>query len=207
MKYRIGLTGGIGSGKSTVAALFSEHGVAIIDCDVISHQLTQPDGMAIPVIHRTFGSRYIRASGALDRTLMRELIFSDRTAKRQLEDILHPMIREQIAVHIENVQKYDPAPPYLMIVIPLLFETLGYMELIQRTLVVDCEEITQITRTMQRSGLDEQSVRAIMASQIMRSSRLQQADDIICNDGDLENLSQQVNRLHQFYLACSSGTN
>lgn len=207
MKYRIGLTGGIGSGKSTVAALFREHGVAIIDCDVISHQLTQPDGMAIPVIRRTFGSRYIRANGALDRTLMRELIFSDRTAKRQLEDILHPMIREQIAVHIENVQKYDPAPPYLMIVIPLLFETLGYMELIQRTLVVDCEEITQITRTMQRSGLDEQSVRAIMASQIMRSSRLQQADDIICNDGDLENLSQQVNRLHQFYLACSSGTN
>lgn len=207
MKYRIGLTGGIGSGKSTVAALFREHGVAIIDCDVISHQLTQPDGMAIPVIRRTFGSRYIRASGALDRTLMRELIFSDRTAKRQLEDILHPMIREQIAVDIENVQKYDPAPPYLMIVIPLLFETLGYIELIQRTLVVDCEEITQITRTMQRSGLDEQSVRAIMASQIMRSSRLQQADDIICNDGDLENLSQQVNRLHQFYLACSSGTN
>lgn len=207
MKYRIGLTGGIGSGKSTVAALFREHGVTIIDCDVISHQLTQPDGMAIPVIHRTFGSRYIRASGALDRTLMRELIFSDRTAKRQLEDILHPMIREQIAVHIENVQKYDPAPPYLMIVIPLLFETLGYMELIQRTLVVDCEESTQITRTMQRSGLDEQSVRAIMASQIMRSSRLQQADDIIYNDGDLENLSQQVNRLHQFYLACSSGTN
>jgi len=207
MKYRIGLTGGIGSGKSTVAALFREHGVAIIDCDVISHQLTQPNGMAIPVIHRTFGSRYIRASGALDRTLMRELIFSDRTAKRQLEDILHPMIREQIAVHIENVQKYDPAPPYLMIVIPLLFETLGYMELIQRTLVVDCEEITQITRTMRRSGLDEQSVRAIMASQIMRSIRLQQADDIICNDGDLENLSQQVNRLHQFYLTFSSGTN
>lgn len=203
MKYCVGLTGGIGSGKSTVAALFKERGVDIIDCDVISHQMTQSGGVAIPAIRRTFGACYIDSSDALNRPLMRGLIFSDPAAKKQLEEILHPMIRTQIMTQVNNANN-KLFSPYLMIVIPLLFETSCYRGLIQRALVVDCTENTQITRTMQRSGLDEQSVRTIMASQIKRTDRLQRADDIIYNEGSMKTLCQQVDSLHQFYQTCSS---
>jgi dephospho-CoA kinase len=206
MKFGVGLTGGIGSGKSTVASLFKECGVMIIDSDVISHQLTQSGGMAISAIHTTFGDNYIDASGTLNRALMRQLIFSDRAAKLQLEAILHPLIRAQIMMQVDSANTNSThTSPYLLLVIPLLFETLNYRELVQRTLVVDCAETTQIARTMQRSGLDEQAVRTIMASQISRAERLRLADEIIQNDGSLATLRQQVEQLHQHYLAISSG--
>ncbi len=206
MKFCVGLTGGIGSGKSTVASLFKEYDVLVIDSDVISHQMTQSGGMAIAAIHSTFGDGYIDASGALNRALMRRLIFSDHAAKLQLEAILHPLIRAQIMVQVDSASTNSThTSPYLLLVIPLLFETRGYRELVQRTLVVDCAETTQIARTMQRGGLDEQTVRTIMASQITRAERLRLADGIIQNDGNLDTLRQQVGQLHQHYLAISSG--
>jgi dephospho-CoA kinase len=206
MIYRVGLTGGIGSGKSTVASLFKECGVLVIDSDVISHQITQSSGIAIAAIRTTFGNDYIDASGALDRVLMRQLIFSDSAAKLKLEAILHPLIRAQILVQIDDANINSTlASSYLLLVIPLLFETLNYRELVQRTLVVDCTENTQVARTMQRSGLNEQTVRTIMASQITRAERLRLADEIIQNDGNLDTLRQQIAKLHQYYLVISSG--
>ena len=201
MKCRVGLTGGIGSGKSTIAGMFADCGVAVIDSDEISHRLTQAAGAAIAPIRATFGDDYIDASGALDRAHMRQLAFSDPAAKRRLEAILHPLIRTQMLAHAQAAD----AAPYLLLVIPLLFEAPGYQELVQSTLVVDCEEATQVARARQRSGLDEQSVRAIMATQISRAERLRRADQIIQNDGDLDALRQRVKQLHQSYLNISAG--
>ena len=206
MIYRVGLTGGIGSGKSTVALLFKECGVLVIDSDIISHQITQSGGIAITAIRTTFGDDYIDASGALNRVLMRQLIFSDHAAKLKLEAILHPLIRAQILAQVADANINSTlASSYLLLVIPLLFETPNYRELVQRTLVVDCGETTQVARTMQRSGVDEQTVLTVMASQITRAERLRLADEIIQNDGDLDTLRQQIAKLHQHYLAISSG--
>jgi len=204
MIYRVGLTGGIGCGKSTVAALFKECGVLVIDSDVISHQMTQSGGIAIAAIRATFGDDYIDANGALDRVLMRQLIFADHAAKLKLEAILHPLIRAQMLAQVENANINSRlASPYLLLVIPLLFETLSYHELVHRTLVVDCAETTQVARTIKRSGLDEQAVRAIMASQITRAERLRLADEVIQNDGNLDALRQQVRQLHLNYKTIS----
>lgn len=200
MIYRVGLTGGIGCGKSTVAELFKECGVIVIDSDVISHQVTQSGGIAIAAIRTTFGDDYIDANGALDRVLMRQLIFADHAAKLKLEAILHPLIRAQMLAQVDNANiNSSLASPYLLLVIPLLFETLSYRESVDRTLVVDCAETTQVLRTIKRSGLDEQAVRAIMASQITRAERLRLADEIIQNDGNLDALRQQVHQLHLHY--------
>ncbi|MBP0118719.1 MAG: dephospho-CoA kinase [Candidatus Nitrotoga sp.] len=195
----VGLTGGIGSGKNTVAALFKELGVAVIDSDVISHHITQPAGAAIDTIRKTFGEMYITADGALDRALMRQLVFSDSAARRQLEAILHPLIHAQLLAHAEINNVSGAQHPYLILVIPLLFESPNYRQLVQRTLVVDCTEEAQIARTMQRSHLDEKIVRAIMASQVTRTERLRHADNVIQNNGDLNTLRQQVDQLHQHY--------
>jgi dephospho-CoA kinase len=195
----VGLTGGIGSGKNTVAALFKELGVAVIDSDVISHHITQPAGAAIDTIRKTFGEMYITADGALDRALMRQLVFSDSAARRQLEAILHPLIHAQLLAHAEINNVSGAQHPYLILVIPLLFESTNYRQLVQRTLVVDCTEEAQIARTMQRSCLDEKIVRAIMASQVTRTERLRHADNVIQNNGDLNTLRQQVDQLHQHY--------
>jgi dephospho-CoA kinase len=195
----VGLTGGIGSGKNTVAALFKELGVAVIDSDVISHHITQPAGAAIDTIRKTFGEMYITADGALDRALMRQLVFSDSAARRQLEAILHPLIHAQLLAHAEINNVSGAQHPYLILVIPLLFESTNYRQLVQRTLVVDCTEEAQIARTMQRSHLDEKIVRAIMASQVTRTERLRHADNVIQNNGDLNTLRQQVDQLHQHY--------
>ncbi|MDE2310514.1 MAG: dephospho-CoA kinase [Betaproteobacteria bacterium] len=206
MTVSIGLTGGIGSGKSTVAALFRECGVTVIDSDAISHQLTQPGGGAIAAIRAAFGEGYIDASGALDRPLMRQLVFSDPAAKRRLEGILHPLIRAQMLAQTWAANMgHAGVSPYLLVVVPLLFEA-GYHQLVQRTLVVDCAEATQVARAMRRSGLGEQEVRAIMAQQIARTERLRRADDIIQNDCDMEALRQQVERLHQRYLVLAAGS-
>ena len=197
----VGLTGGIGCGKSTVSALFAHLGVAIIDSDTISHQLTQPHGDAIEPIRSAFGDDYLDARGALDRARMRQLVFTDPAAKLRLEVILHPLIRARMLAQASTHNS-----SYLLLVIPLLFETNNYQTWVQRTLVVDCSEATQIARTMQRNGLDETTVRAIMATQIARAERLRCADEIIHNDGDLNALQQQVSQLHQHFLTLFAGS-
>lgn len=202
MRYCVGLTGGIGCGKSTVAALFREFGANVIDSDTISHQLTQPAGAAIETIRAAFGDSYIDGSGALDRVRMRHLVFSDMAARQRLEGILHPLIRAQMLEHIQAASD----APYFLLVVPLLFETPTYHELVQRTLVVDCTEDTQIARTMQRSGISEPEVRAIIAQQIARTERLRLADDIIRNDAGMDALRPQVERLHLCYKALSTGS-
>jgi len=198
--YRIGLTGGIGSGKSTVAELFQELGITVIDSDAISHQLTQTGGAAIALIRATFGTEYLNADNALNRSKMRQRIFSDPAAKRQLESILHPLIRAQMQAQAQTAT----TSPYLLLVVPLLFETPNYRELVQHTLVVDCEEATQIARAMQRSSLNEPEVHAIMAQQMSRAERLRLADDVVSNDGSINELRQQVAQLHRHYLHRSS---
>ena len=201
MTVRIGLTGGIGCGKSTVASLFAEHGVTVIDSDVISHRLTGTGGAAIEAIRAAFGDSYIDAGGALDRPRMRQLIFSDFDAKQRLQAILHPLIRAQMLGEVS-----ENASPYLLLVIPLLFETGNYLEQLQRVLVVDCAESLQISRAMQRSGLTEQEVRAIMGQQIPRGERLRRADDILTNEAGMDALRSQVAQFHRRYIDFSAGS-
>lgn len=192
-----GLTGGIGSGKSTVARLLGELGARVIDTDEISHQLTARDGLAIPEIGEIFGANYITAEGALDRARMRQLVFSDPASKMRLQNILHPMILAET-----KTRALMPSlAPYTLVVVPLLFESMCYRNWLQRVIVVDCPETEQIRRTMQRNGLEEAAVRAIMAQQMTRAMRLHLADEIIHNEGDLDALKIEVAQLHQRLLA------
>ncbi len=200
MSYRVGLSGGIGSGKSTVAAMFADLGVKIIDSDAIAQRLTQPNGDAIPLIREAFGAEYVTGEGAMDRARMRKLVFADRAAKLKLEAILHPLILSRMLSDAEAATE----APYLLLVVPLLFESPGFRKLVQRTLVVDCPEEAQIERTMARSGLSREDVGAIMAGQISRSERLSLADDILHNDEDKMALRKKVLELHRRYLAHSS---
>jgi dephospho-CoA kinase len=195
MPYCVGLTGGIGSGKSSAARLFQGMGAGVVDVDDISHALTRPGGGAIAEIGRQFGQEFVAPDGSLDRARMRELVFQDARAKARLEAILHPLIGEQ-ARH----QVVCAVQPYVLLVVPLLFEKNAYRDLVHRVAVVDCSEQTQIERTMQRSRLTEAEVRAIMAAQIPRAERLAKADDILHNDGDENGLRQQVIQLHERYL-------
>jgi dephospho-CoA kinase len=196
MALIIGLTGGIGSGKTTVATLFADLGVDVVDTDAIAHELTQPHGVAIPAIRQAFGEKYITDEEALDRKEMRQLIFSDDNSRRKLEAILHPLIRTEVVCRIARF-----CGPYGMIVVPLLLETRGYTKIVQRVLAVDATEAAQLARTMARTGLDEHTVRDIMAAQLSRAERLQQADDVIVNDSDMLYLKRQVEALHNKYLA------
>lgn len=193
MKPCYGLTGGIGSGKSTVANLFEALGVRIIDTDQISHQLTAANGLALPAIKQTFGDTCLDREGALDRAKMRARIFSNIDAKHRLQAILHPMILAQA--------KSDALSPttalYTLVVVPLLFEGIRYRDWLKGAIVVDCPEHQQIARTLQRSGMDEATVRAIMAQQLDRIHRLRYADEIILNDGSLEQLASRVSALHK----------
>jgi len=202
MSFRVGLTGGIGSGKSTVAALFAELGVPVIDTDLISHQLTQPGGAAIPAIRSAFGEDYINATGALDRTKMRQLVFSDSAAKQRLEKILHPLILAQA----KSLAESRPGP-YVLLVVPLLFETPDFQNWLDHTVVVDCPVETQIARATARSDLSEQTVRAIIARQFTRTQRLELANDVIVNDGTLSELYPQIAHLHQSYLKLAEISN
>jgi len=196
MRY-YGLTGGIGSGKSEVARLLVELGARVIDTDEISRQLTARDGLAIPEIGEIFGANYITAEGALDRARMRQLVFSDPASKMRLQNILHPMILAET-----KTRALMPSlAPYTLVVVPLLFESMRYRNWLQRVIVVDCPETGQIRRTMQRNGLDETAVRAIMAQQMTRVMRLHLADEIVHNDGDLDALKIEVAQLHQRLLA------
>lgn len=195
--FVVGLTGGIGSGKSTVASLFAKLGAGIIDTDEIAHRLTQIEGSAIPAIRPAFGNDYINGEGALDREKMRRLIFSDAAAKQRLEAILHPLILEQARAQLQ--QLHDR--PYVIVVVPLLPESPAFRQLVQRVLVVDCTEDTQIARVTTRSRMTETEVRNVIAQQTSRAKRLSLADDVIHNDAGMDNLSAQVASLHQRYMA------
>lgn len=192
----IGLTGGIGSGKSTAAELFAERGAEVIDTDVIAHRLTAPGQPVVALIASTFGTQYVTPQGSLDRAAMRKLVFENHTAKQQLENILHPLIRQEVAAQVLK----PTTAPYRIIVVPLLFETASYGNLIQRILVIDCPEPLQIQRAMSRSKLTETEVQAIIAAQIPRTERLLRTDDVIVNDSSLENLINQVNKMHKKYI-------
>lgn len=195
MSLCVGLTGGIGCGKSTVATLFAQHGAAIIDTDEIAHRLTQPGGSAIKAICDTFGEAYIDSSGAMDRVRMRSLIFSDSDAKQRLEQLLHPMILSQVRFQLQQHQ----SSPYILLIVPLLPDAPDFRLLVQRVLVIDCSEQTQITRVMKRSGMGMPEVSTIISQQTPRIERLQIADDVICNDGEIRNLVEQVEVLHKQY--------
>ena len=196
MKLVIGLTGGIGSGKSAAADAFAELGARVVDTDAIAHELTGTAGAAIPEIARQFGKAFIDASGAMDRKRMRDLIFSDAEEKQRLEALLHPMIRAESERRIAAA-----ASPYVVHVVPLLVESPDYRSRVGRVLVVDCPEALQVSRVRQRSGLPEGEVRRIIASQIQRERRLAAADDVIDNSGSIAALQQQVRELHEKYLA------
>lgn len=193
-KLVVGLTGGIGSGKSAAAAEFERLGATVVDTDVISHALTGSNGAALPEIERIFGREFISANGALDRKKMRELVFSDAKARRSLEGLLHPMIREESKRRIAAA-----AGPYVVHVVPLLVESGEYGRRVDRVLVVDSPEEAQVARVRER-GLTEDAVRAIIKSQVSRAERLAAADDVIDNAGTLEALRKQVGALHQKYL-------
>lgn len=187
-----GLTGGIGSGKSTVAGILQKMGAHIVDTDEISHALTARGGDAIPAIAQAFGADFIDAHGALDRARMRALFFSDTSAKQRLQAILHPLILQR--AKMLATQPVDA--PYTLVVVPLLFESGHYRDWLQRIVVVDCPEDLQVARTRARSNLDETTVRAIMAQQLPRQERLTRADEVVLNDGDLDALHAQLVALH-----------
>ncbi|OGT63401.1 MAG: dephospho-CoA kinase [Gammaproteobacteria bacterium RIFCSPHIGHO2_12_FULL_45_12] len=189
----IGLTGGIGSGKSTVAALFEKLGAPIIDADVIARQLTQPHQPAFTRIIEHFGDKLTQSDGSLNRRLLRQLIFADTTQRRWLESLLHPLIRECIQAQLNKLNA-----PYCLIVIPLLVET-GAYPFLDRILVVDTLKEHQIARVAARDRLSVQDIHTLLQTQANRELRLSLADDVIHNDHDLTDLMPQVMRLHEQY--------
>lgn len=198
MSFVVGLTGGIGCGKSAASQCFSDLGVHVIDTDVIARTITQSNGQAINAIKNAFGYIYLTKEGSLDREKMHELVFSDDNARSRLEKILHPIILNETIRQIGQARS-----SYVIVVVPLLFETKDYDHIVQRILVIDCDEQQQILRTMARSNLSEPQVKAIMAVQIARKERLRKADDVIANNRDLDYLKAQVADLHSKYLSIS----
>lgn len=198
---KIGLTGGIGSGKTRVADLLQARGAAIIDADAIAHALTAPGGAGIAPLRAAFGDEMIDAQGALDRARMRELVFRDRAAKTRLEAILHPMIR----THIDAAAEQSTGL-YQVFVVPLLVESGQWAGRVDRVCVVDCDEETQIRRVQARSGLTRDAVERIMLVQAMRDERLGAADDVIVNDGatTADELEARVETLHARWRELSS---
>ncbi|MGU7783789.1 dephospho-CoA kinase [Burkholderia sp. PU8-34] len=198
--FAVGLTGGIGSGKTTVADLFAARGASLVDTDLIAHRITAPGGLAMPAIAQAFGAEFVAADGSLDRAKMRTLIFSDDAARRRLEAITHPLIRAET-----DREGRDARGAYVMYVVPLLVESGNWKARVDRVLVVDCDVETQIARVMRRNGFTHEQVEAIVARQATRDARLAAADDVIVNDATTpDTLAAQVDALHQRYLAYSS---
>ena len=195
MPYVVGLTGGIGSGKSAAAQVFEALGATVIDTDAIAHALTGAGGAAIAPIRAAFGADYITADGALARARMRELVFADAAKKNVLEAILHPMIRQRSGELVRAARS-----PYVILMVPLLIESGDYRGRCQRILVVDCPEELQIERVVARSGISAAQVRAIIATQAARAARLAAADDVIDNSRDQAHLRREVEALHRRYL-------
>jgi dephospho-CoA kinase len=192
--FVVGLTGGIGSGKSAAADEFARLGATVVDTDAIAHELTAPGGTALPRIKALFGTAFMRPDGAMDRAAMRSRVFSDPAAKRSLEGLLHPMIREESARRIAAA-----TGPYAVHVVPLLIESGDYRGRVDRVLVVDCPESLQLERVRARSGIPEDEIRAIMAQQAPRAARLAAADDVVDNAGSLDGLARQVAALDARY--------
>jgi dephospho-CoA kinase len=195
---RLGLTGGIGSGKSTVAALLAEAGAAIMDADAISRALTLPSGQAIPAILATFGEKLITPEGAMDREAMRSLVFSDPQAKRQLEAIIHPLVASTLKAQTQAA--IDSGKTCLVFDVPLLVESgERWRRQVDWVWVVDCQTDTQVQRVVQRNQLKPDAIQQIIAQQASRAQRLACADAVIYNDGiDLSQLKQQVREM----MAC-----
>jgi dephospho-CoA kinase len=191
---RIGLTGGIASGKSTVADMFADLGVPVIDTDLIARDVVAPGQPALQEIRKAFGAGVIAEDGSLDRPAMRTLVFGDDGARRRLEAILHPRIGAAT-----REQADAAGGPYQIIVVPLLLES-SLRAFVDRVLVVDCEEETQIARLLSRDAESESQARRILAAQASRAERLAIADDVIANEGDLDDTREQVRRLHRRYL-------
>lgn len=195
--YVVGLTGGIGSGKSEAAACFAALGVPVTDTDVIAHRLTAAGMPAVRQITATLGKDCLTLDGVLDRSALRRKAFANPTIRHALEDILHPLIRAAVA---EELNRHCNAS-YQIVVVPLLFEAAaGYQGNVNNALVVDCSEPEQIRRAVARGGLSEAEVRAIMAAQIPRAERLARADDVILNDGSLQELAENVRLQHEKYI-------
>ncbi|MGK8204911.1 dephospho-CoA kinase [Burkholderia cenocepacia] len=198
--FSVGLTGGIGSGKTTVADLFAARGATLVDTDLIAHRITAPGGLAMPAIEQAFGPGFVAADGSLDRARMRTLIFSDDDARRRLEAITHPLIRAETDREAREAQG-----AYVIYVVPLLVESGNWKTRADRVLVVDCPVETQIARVMRRNGFTREQVEAIIARQATREARLAAADDVIVNDAATpDELAAQVDVLHRRYLDCAT---
>jgi dephospho-CoA kinase len=194
--FAVGLTGGIGSGKSAVADLFAARGVPIVDTDLIAHRITAPHGVAMPTIATEFGASFVAPDGSLDRARMRTLIFSDENARRRLEAITHPLIRAETERERQQAQG-----PYVMLVVPLLVESGSWKSRVERVLTVDCSVETQIARVMRRNAFTREQVLAIIERQATREARVAAADDVIVNDSaPLEALGPRIDELHEAYL-------
>lgn len=192
----IALTGGIGCGKSEATKIFSSLGVPIVDLDVISHQLTAEKQPLLNQIAKAFGQEFITASGALDRAKMRQLVFSNENARKQLNEILHPAIYREA---IKQLQQYSDHS-YAVLAIPLLEEGSIYAPSIDRVLVIDCEPEKQIERVKQRSHLTELEIKQIIEAQMPRELRIKMANDLIENNGNIEDLRHKIEKLHQKYI-------
>ena len=195
MSFVVGLTGGIGSGKSAAAEEFARLGAAVVDTDAIAHELTRAGGAAIAGVRRVLGDGFVDAAGAMDRAKVRALVFADAAAKARLEGLLHPMIRAESERRIAAADT-----PYVVHVVPLLIESPDYRKRVQRVLVVDCLPQVQKERVRQRSGLAEDEIARIIGAQLPREARLAAADDVIDNSGSLAALHKQVQALHRRYL-------
>lgn len=198
--FIVGLTGGIGSGKSTVTALFTELGVQHVDADIVAREVVMPGTPCLAQIAGYFGDSVLLSSGELDRASLRQRIFSNAADKAWLEQLLHPAIRQQLLAQLQALSS-----PYALLVAPLLLEN-NLQRYVQRVLVVDVSEATQLARTMARDDASEQQIKSIMAAQISRQQRLQLADDVITNDATADALRQQVTRLHQQYLRMAASS-
>ena len=194
----VGLTGGIGSGKTAVSNALGRLGAGIVDTDLFAHQITTANGVAMPAIQKQFGAEYIDSNGSLDRAKMRALVFAKPEARKALEEITHPLIRQEASKQAK--QLVAKGVPYLIFVVPLLVESGSWQGLIDYLVVVDCPEELQITRVMQRSKLARGEVEGILRAQASRKDRLACADIVIENQGSLAELDVAVNQLHQKIL-------
>ncbi len=195
----LGLTGGIGSGKSAAAQHFIDLGVHLVDADHAARWVVEPGRPALAQIAERFGERVLQADGSLDRAVLRQLVFQDETQRRWLESLLHPLIFQEINQYLARAES-----PYAILVSPLLVES-GQHKMTQRVLVVDAPEHLQLERSMNRDGASEEQIRAILNAQSSRDERLRHADDVLVNDRDRAWLQQEVERLHHFYLTLRGG--
>ena len=193
----VGLTGGIGCGKSTAAAIFAQLGVPVLDADQIARDLVAPGQPALQAIKQTFGADILNADGTLNRPRLRECVFSDRAQKLKLEAILHPLIYNTLRIESAKL-----TASYSIVCIPLLFET-GVTDFIDRIVVVDCPEASQIARVKQRDQLSDETIQAIIASQASRAYRIAHANDVLDNSGSYGKLAEQIKKLHNLYISLS----